>query len=149
LTPGAESHGGATYCAIAALKLMGYITDDPDSKRPSCSVIDFPSLVEWSLWKQGLDGGFQGRSNKHSDTCYSFWVGGSLKLMGFHDFYDRDALRHFLFSCQSKYGGFSKEPGEIPDIYHGYYGLCGFSLLEEAGLNPLCCELGISEQAKR
>lgn len=149
LTPGAESHGGATYCAIATLKLMGYITDDPVSKRPSCSVIDFPSLVEWSLWKQRMDGGFQGRSNKKSDTCYSFWLGSSLKLMGFHDFYDWDALRCFLLSCQSKFGGFSKEPGEFPDLYHDYYGLCGFSLLEEPGLNPLCCELGISEQAKR
>lgn len=149
LTPGAESHGGATYCAIAALKLMGYITDDPDSKRPSCSLIDFPSLVEWSLWKQSVDGGFHGRSNKSSDTCYSFWVGGSLKLMGFHDCYDWGALRRFLLSCQSKYAGFSKDPAELPDLYHGYYGLCGFSLLEEPGLNPLCCELGISEQAKR
>lgn len=149
LTPGAESHGGATYCAIAALKLMGYITDDPVSKRPSCSVFDFPSLVEWSLWKQRMDGGFQGRSNKDSDTCYSFWVGGSLKLMGFHDFYDWDTLRCFLLSCQSEFGGFSKEPGEFPEAYHSYYALCGFSLLEEPGLNPLCCELGISEQAKR
>lgn len=149
LTPGAESHGGATYCAIAALKLMGYITDDPVSKRPSCSVFDFPSLVEWSLWKQKMDGGFQGRSNKDSDTCYSFWVGGSLKLMGFHDFYDWDTLRCFLLSCQSEFGGFSKEPGEFPEAYHSYYALCGFSLLEEPGLNPLCCELGISEQAKR
>ena len=27
-------------------------------------------------------GGFQGRVNKDPDTCYSFWVGASLKMLG-------------------------------------------------------------------
>uniref|UniRef100_A0A0D6R9D2 Prenyltransferase alpha-alpha toroid domain-containing protein n=1 Tax=Araucaria cunninghamii TaxID=56994 RepID=A0A0D6R9D2_ARACU len=147
LSPGLESHGGATYCAIATLKLMGYITDDPVSKRPKCSVIDLPSVVEWSLQKQMPNGGFQGRANKASDTCYSFWVGGSLKLLGAHHFIDQEALRCFLFTCQFKYGGFSKWPGEFPDLYHAYYGFCGFSLLEEPGLAPVCFELGITEKA--
>ncbi|XP_057813740.2 geranylgeranyl transferase type-1 subunit beta [Cryptomeria japonica] len=140
-------YGGATYCAIATLKLMGYITDDPVSKRPTSSIVDLSSVVEWSLQKQTLDGGFQGRSNKASDTCYSFWVGGSLKLLGAHDFYDWEALRCFLFTCQSKYGGFSKWPAMFPDLYHSYYGLCGFSLLEEPELAPLCYELGITQKA--
>ncbi|KAH9324759.1 hypothetical protein KI387_004937, partial [Taxus chinensis] len=147
LSPGLESHGGATYCAIATLKLMGYITDDPVSKRPTSSAVDLQSVVEWSLQKQTSNGGFQGRSNKASDACYSFWLGGTLKLLGAHNFFDWGALRSFLFTCQSKYGGFSKWPREFPDLYHAYYGVCGFSLLEEPGLAPLCCELGITEKA--
>lgn len=48
----------------------------------------------------------------------------------------------FLFY---QFGGFSKYPGELPDIYHSYYGYTAFSLLEEPGLNPLCAELGMTD----
>ncbi|KAG9444933.1 hypothetical protein H6P81_016273 [Aristolochia fimbriata] len=145
LVPGSESHGGASYCAVAALQLMGFIEDDIVSKLPSSSVIDVPMLLEWCLQKQAVDGGFQGRCNKASDTCYAFWVGGILKILGAHNFYDKEALRRFLLTCQSQYGGFSKYPEEWPDLYHSYYGVTAFSLLEELGLKPLHVELGISD----
>ncbi|CAO2826114.1 unnamed protein product [Amaranthus hypochondriacus] len=35
LCPGLESHGGATYCAIASLRLMGYLEDNVLSKETS------------------------------------------------------------------------------------------------------------------
>ncbi|CAN6472195.1 unnamed protein product [Victoria cruziana] len=73
LTPGLESHGGATYCAIAALKLMGFINDDPLSSVREATDLNLPLLLEWSLQRQTIDGGFQGRSNKASDSCYAFW----------------------------------------------------------------------------
>lgn len=50
-----------------------------------------------------------------------------------------------LFLCQ--YGGFSKFPGELPDLYHSYYGYTAFSLLEEPGLNALYVELGMTDIA--
>lgn len=48
-------------------------------------------------------------------------------------------LMHF----RVQYGGFSKFPGELPDLYHTYYGYTAFSLLEEPELSPLCPELGL------
>jgi geranylgeranyl transferase type-1 subunit beta len=46
-----------------------------------------------------------------------------------------------------QFGGFSKLPYEYPDLLHSYYGICAFSLLEEPGLQSLCCELGLSMRA--
>lgn len=135
--------GGATYCAIASLRLMGYIGVDLLSNDSSSSIIDPSLLLNWCLQRQANDGGFQGRTNKPSDTCYAFWIGAVLKLIGGDALIDKMALRKFLMSCQSKYGGFSKFPGQLPDLYHSYYGYTAFSLLEEQGLSPLCPELGL------
>eukprot|EP00256_Glycine_max_P058540 XP_014626691.1 geranylgeranyl transferase type-1 subunit beta isoform X3 [Glycine max] len=143
LVPGAESHGGATYCAIASLRLMGFIGDNILSSCASSSLIDAPLLLDWILQRQGTDGGFQGRPNKSSDTCYAFWIGAVLRILGGCKFVDSKALRGFLLSCQYKYGGFGKFPGEYPDLYHSYYGVTAFSLLEESALKSLCSELGI------
>lgn len=147
LMPGLESHGGGTYCAVASLRLMGYIEDDLLSKNASSSIINVPLLLDWSMQRQASDGGFQGRANKSSDTCYAFWVGSVLRILGSYKFIDKIALRRFLLTCQSEYGGFSKYPRGLPDIYHSYYGYTAFSLLEEPGLNPLCAELGMTDVA--
>ncbi|KAJ8540369.1 hypothetical protein K7X08_030288 [Anisodus acutangulus] len=148
LSPGSESHGGATFCAIASLKLMGLIEDDILSKNVSSCFINMPLLLDWSLQRQAaIDGGFQGRLNKATDACYAFWVGGVLKILGAHKFINYDGLRKFLFTCQSQYGGFGKTPDQLPDLYHAYYGFCAFSMLEEPGLNSICTELGIPNGA--
>ncbi|KAK6933186.1 PFTB repeat [Dillenia turbinata] len=144
LTPGSESHGGGTYCAVASLRLMGFIEDDHILKNSESSIIDLPMLLHWCLERQASDGGFQGRSNKASDTCYAFWIGGVLRILGCYSFINKRALHDFLLTCQSKYGGFSKFPGQPPDLYHTFYGFTAFSLLEEPGLKPICAELGIS-----
>ncbi|KAL9233686.1 hypothetical protein vseg_008648 [Gypsophila vaccaria] len=148
LCPGLESHGGATFCAIASLRLMGLIEDDLlNMTTASISSINVPMLLDWVIQRQAADGGFQGRANKPSDTCYAFWVGGVLKILGGSKFVDREALRVSLLTCQSKYGGFSKFQGQLPELYHSYYGFSAFSLLEEPGLSSLCIELGITKRA--
>ena len=38
------------------------------------------AIGHWCMQRQV--GGFQGRVNKDPDTCYSFWVGASLKMLG-------------------------------------------------------------------
>ncbi|KAG5222541.1 hypothetical protein OIU76_013230 [Salix suchowensis] len=144
MIPGSESHGGGTFCAVASLRLMGFIEDDVLSKSEGSSFIDIPLLLEWCLQRQAADGGFQGRPNKPSDTCYAFWIGAVLRMLGGSQLIDGTALRRFLLTCQSGYGGFSKFPHELPDLYHSYYGYTAFSLLEEPGLNALCVELGIT-----
>ncbi|KAE7996802.1 hypothetical protein FH972_001493 [Carpinus fangiana] len=152
LIPGSESHGGATYCAVASLRLMGVIGDDILSTSVASSIIDVPLLLDWIVQRQATDGGFQGRPNKDSDTCYAFWIGAVLHMLGCYKLIDEKALRQFLLTCQSEYGGFSKFsgsifPGQMPDLYHSYYGLTAFSLLGESGMNPLCFELGIADLA--
>ncbi|KAJ4808859.1 Geranylgeranyl transferase type-1 subunit beta [Rhynchospora pubera] len=146
LIPGSESHGGATYCAVAALFLMGFIQNDCNNSLSfPTSTIDIPSLVEWCIQRQGADGGFQGRANKDSDTCYAFWVGSVLKMLGLYHLVNKSALRTFLFTCQSPYGGFTKFPYEVlPDLYHSYYGFAALSLLEEKELGNLSVELGLA-----
>ncbi|KAG2595640.1 hypothetical protein PVAP13_5KG088300 [Panicum virgatum] len=148
MVPGSESHGGGTFCAVAALHLMGFVQAELASNLRDSASIDIRMLLEWCLQRQVIDGGFQGRRNKPSDTCYAFWVGGVLKIIGAYHLIDHCALREFLLTCQSPYGGFTKFPhNRIPDIYHSYYGLAALSLLEEEGLEPLCVELGILSAA--
>lgn len=70
-----ESHGGTTFCAVAALKL----SDQLDVLSPK--VIE--KIKRWLIFRQ--DDGFNGRPNKPVDTCYSFWIGSTLKILdAFH-----------------------------------------------------------------
>ncbi|XP_024542194.1 geranylgeranyl transferase type-1 subunit beta isoform X5 [Selaginella moellendorffii] len=56
LCPGLEAHGGATYCALAALKLIG------QSAEKGITGIDFPLLTSWLLQ---LPEAFKEESTKH------------------------------------------------------------------------------------
>jgi geranylgeranyl transferase type-1 subunit beta len=65
-----ESHGGSTYCAVAAYSLAGR-GDDIKNRT---------NLERWLLSRQQHDSGFNGRPEKPVDTCYSFWCGGALSV---------------------------------------------------------------------
>uniref|UniRef100_A0A8C7LV56 Protein geranylgeranyltransferase type I subunit beta n=1 Tax=Oncorhynchus mykiss TaxID=8022 RepID=A0A8C7LV56_ONCMY len=62
---GLESHGGSTFCAVAALCLMGKLEE-------MFSESELNRICRWCMRQQN---GFHGRPNKPIDTCYSFWVG--------------------------------------------------------------------------
>jgi len=69
--PSNEAHGGYTFCALAALRILG-----------SVSAIDVGALSGWLARRQmGFEGGFQGRTNKLVDGCYSFWQGGAVAVL--------------------------------------------------------------------
>ncbi|XP_019434331.1 PREDICTED: protein farnesyltransferase subunit beta-like isoform X2 [Lupinus angustifolius] len=68
--PGAEAHGGYTFCGLAAMVLIGEVNR-----------LDLPRLVDWVVFRQGKECGFQGRTNKLVDGCYSFWQGGAVALL--------------------------------------------------------------------
>ncbi|KAK6615240.1 prenyltransferase and squalene oxidase [Botrytis cinerea] len=94
--------------------------------------------------------GFNGRCNKRVDTCYCFWVGGSLSMLGRSDVINRDGSRRFLFEkTQHMIGGFGKTPGDPPDIYHSYLGLAALAVLKEPGIKELDSALCISVDAKK
>jgi hypothetical protein len=69
--PGNEAHGGYTYCGVASLALLGCV-----------DVLDVPRLHAWLVQRQGaIEGGFNGRTNKLADGCYSFWQGAVFSIL--------------------------------------------------------------------
>ncbi|MCJ1307919.1 hypothetical protein MMC25_001567 [Agyrium rufum] len=87
--------------------------------------------------------GLNGRCGKSADTCYSFWAGGALGVLGLSDLIDSHANRNFLLEkTQHVIGGFGKLPGDPPDILHSYLALASLSLTGEPRLkelDPLFC----------
>lgn len=174
LSPGQEGHGGSTFCATASLSLMGKLEEvlEEDLGGGGNGREDTwrNELIRWCVSRQVR--GMQGRPNKHEDTCYSYWIGGSLRLLGCEDLLDLDELRKFVLECQTDLGGFSKlEGGYYPDLLHSFYSLAWLSVsqlsakidgggenytsADESGdvipktmaggftLNPLDCTLGL------
>lgn len=78
-----ESHGGTTFCALAALELSNQL----DVLKPD--VVE--GMQKWLVFRQ-VDG-FQGRPNKPVDTCYSFWIGAALKILDSFDLTDFEENR--------------------------------------------------------
>ncbi|ORX88579.1 geranylgeranyl transferase type-1 subunit beta-like protein [Basidiobolus meristosporus CBS 931.73] len=136
--PSQESHGGSTYCAVAVLDLL---------EKLDSSVINQEKLLEWCLNRQ--ETGFQGRRNKPADSCYSFWIGATIKMLGGYELIDFTQHRAFLMTTQGGIGGFAKWPDVYPDLLHAYMAIAGLSFMNEPGINPvnptLNCSLGVTE----
>ncbi|XP_012081734.1 protein farnesyltransferase subunit beta isoform X2 [Jatropha curcas] len=68
--PGSEAHGGYTFCGLAAMVLINEVNR-----------LDMARLIDWVVFRQGVECGFQGRTNKLVDGCYSFWQGGVFAIL--------------------------------------------------------------------
>ncbi|KAJ1735940.1 CAAX farnesyltransferase (FTase) subunit beta [Coemansia sp. Benny D160-2] len=135
--PGVEAHGGYTLCGLAALEILG-CTD----------VLDLGRLAKWMCVRQmPFEGGFNGRTNKLVDGCYSYWVGGAFPLLqkalrrsANDDYlYERPALQRYILACcqDTRLGGLRDKPGKHPDLYHTMYCLIGLSLSQHyVGVDP-------------
>ena len=131
LIPGAEAQGGATYCSLASLSLL--------NRMNSLSTNDINNITNWCLHRQV--NGYQGRTNKEPDSCYSFWVGGSLSILNSFHLTDVGNVSPFILQkCQAiKYGGgFSKHPDSYPDVLHTFYSIAWLSLASK-------CDDGIDD----
>jgi len=137
--PGMEAHGGYSFCGLAALILM--------KKERLCNL---ETLALWGANRQlRLEGGFQGRTNKLVDGCYSFWQGGLFPLLHKmfaesphpaeraallkldHWLFDQGALQEYiLICCQDHRGGLLDKPGKSRDFYHTCYTLSGLALAQ-------------------
>ncbi|CAF1488913.1 unnamed protein product, partial [Adineta steineri] len=152
--PGAEAHGGYSFCGYATLLLL-----DRES------LCDRDSLLRWTVNRQmTFEGGFQGRTNKLVDGCYSFWVGALIPLIraiqrrqctrdnqdanAKHDdqIFDTIAAQEYvLLCCQVNHtGGFTDRPkadARGSDLYHTCYCLSGLSLFQDGGQDqtPIIC----------
>jgi hypothetical protein len=129
--------------------------------RCSCSPVRLDrlpnptSLLKWCMSNQGS--GYRGRPNKPEDSCYSFWIGASLAMLGQHlgldigsDWTKRAENRQFNLRCQHKIGGFSKEPGPYyPDLLHAYMAVCGLSLIGmDEQLQAIDVVLGLTKKVR-
>ncbi|PIK62700.1 hypothetical protein BSL78_00395 [Apostichopus japonicus] len=128
---GMEAHGGYTFCSIAALVLLGH-------ER----LCDTQALLRWLAQRQmRFEGGFQGRTNKLVDGCYSFWQAGAFpvvhSVLSKQDtsldctswMFNEEALQEYiLICCQNLNGGLVDKPGKPRDYYHTCYCLSGLSL---------------------
>nr|XP_033784973.1 geranylgeranyl transferase type-1 subunit beta isoform X3 [Geotrypetes seraphini] len=135
---GLESHGGSTFCGISSLCLMGKLEEAFSEK-------ELNRIRRWCIMRQ--QNGFHGRPNKPVDTCYSFWVGATLKLLNIFQYTDLEKNRNFIMSTQDRIvGGFAKWPDSHPDALHAYFGICGLSLMEESGISEVHPALNISQR---
>ena len=129
--PGDEAHGGATYCAISTLKIWGGLDRIKDKKM----------LAYW--FSQRQDDGFNGRTHKLTDTCYSFWIGAPLTTLGwFDDLVDKERLQAFIFSNYCGRGQFRSNDTAEPDLLHTHFSIVGLDLCGYPGLVPINPVLG-------
>ncbi|XP_028967747.1 geranylgeranyl transferase type-1 subunit beta [Galendromus occidentalis] len=132
--PGAEAHGGSSFCAVASLALLGRLEEIRDNRA---------DLVRWCLNRQ--ESGFNGRPNKRVDTCYSFWVGGTLRILDSFQFADGAMIRDFVCQAQSVItGGFGKWSDASPDPMHSYLALAGLSFIGKDKLQELFVPLNVT-----
>ncbi|CAF2957240.1 unnamed protein product [Rotaria sp. Silwood2] len=159
--PGAEAHGGYSFCGYATLLLL-----DRES------ICDRESLLRWTVNRQmTFEGGFQGRTNKLVDGCYSFWVGALLPLIqavqrkkpiresqdvnkNHEPLFDTIAAQEYvLLCCQvDQTGGFTDRPkvnSRGSDFYHTCYCLSGLSLFQDDGQDQTSIVCGDSENKLR
>lgn len=134
-TPNQEAHAASTFLAVASLKLMGKDDIINNSKT---------QIITWCINRQY--GGFQGRINKLIDSCYSFWVGGTLQILDYEQLINKEELSAFLMFCQSPYGGLSKFPEmDFADPVHTLHSLFGFGLINKFDLKKPKTLLNITE----
>ncbi|CAF3957241.1 unnamed protein product [Rotaria magnacalcarata] len=124
-----------------------------------------------------FEGGFQGRTNKLVDGCYSFWVGAILPLIqavqrkmpvrdsqDLFEILDKNIKNHqplfdtiaaqeyVLLCCQGeKTGGFTDRPKTEArtDFYHTCYCLSGLSLFQDDGQDQTTAVCGGDSNALR
>lgn len=134
--PGMEAHGGYSYCALAALGIIG----EPEF------FLNIDAFTNWLCRRQmPFEGGFNGRANKLVDSCYTFWQGAAFPILA--DIYKQSAeaqeqevapimfaveaaQMYVLLACQVETGGLRDKPGKPPDFYHTCYALSGLAALQ-------------------
>ena len=140
---GLEAHGGYGYCGLATLGILSRELGVGWFRERRRGLL---KMVEWLAMKQmDVEGGFCGRTNKLVDSCYTFWQGASLSILGDLLAWDSldspdevvaagvdiQRLRHYVLgACQGENGGLKDKPGKHCDFYHTCYALSGLAVLK-------------------
>ncbi|OAF70176.1 U6 snRNA-associated Sm-like protein LSm6 [Intoshia linei] len=125
--PGGESHGGSTFCALASLELLDRLDAIENTKD---------RIIHWCMMRLANNYGFNGRPNKKIDTCYSFWIGGSLNILESNHLIDSEKFKEFIYS-RNEYGGFFSHIDMPPDILHTCLGLYALSMYDKITSIPI------------
>ena len=125
-------------------------TDDTQSSQPLHQSPDKSTARLVSVDTDAAFASMTGRPNKVADTCYAFWVGASLQILGRTDLMDRQAVRRYLLHKVQHpvLGGFGKFPGDLPDLYHSYLGLAALGLAGSTGVKELDGGMCLSKEAR-
>ena len=166
--PGSEAHGGYAFCATAALQIM-----------KGLQAVDVDALTGWLARRQmSYEGGFNGRSNKLVDGCYSFWQGGAMAIVSmYHEqvqnssnnqkdgtnqsedpwfagkkvdlLFDEGMLERYILLCgQEVTGGLRDKPSKRRDFYHSCYCLSGLSVAQSSCQESDALSFGHDPQAR-
>jgi geranylgeranyl transferase type-1 subunit beta len=129
--PGDEAHG--TLCALDTLSIWAAIDKIRDRR----------SLALWLSGRQtDPDSQFSGRTSKSSCSCYSFWIGASMKMLGIYDLLVDTQRFHDLMVAYYTPAGFIGKQSEGPDPMHTHFALAGLSLAGYPGLHEIDPALG-------
>jgi geranylgeranyl transferase type-2 subunit beta len=108
-----------TFCAVGALSILHALDR-----------IDVDLLGWWLCERQVDSGGLNGRPEKQSDVCYSWWVLSCLVIIGRTEWIDRAKLEGFILECQDTAdGGIGDRPGNMADVFHTFFGIAGLAML--------------------
>ena len=119
---GGESHAGQVFCCIASLALTHSLHLIPS---PLYHLLGF-----WLSERQCDSGGLNGRPEKQADVCYSWWILSALSILDQVSWIDTKKLQNFILKCQDDVdGGIADRPGDMPDVFHTFFGIAGLSLL--------------------
>lgn len=150
---GVEAHGGYAYCGLATMILL-----------KQTQMLDLKSMLRWAVHRQlSVEGGFNGRTNKLVDGCYSFWVGALLPLLQYAQdtvaqqsstsatpslqlaipmFHPLQLQKYLLLCCADPpavnphaRGGLRDKPGKGADYYHTCYCLSGLSVAQHCAID--------------
>ncbi|OTB06220.1 hypothetical protein M426DRAFT_318970 [Hypoxylon sp. CI-4A] len=137
-----------------ACRQFDYLEPTSDEEDEEIDNHPLPDLSTLSLSETGQIAGFNGRLNKVADTCYTWWVSGTLAMLGQGGIIDRAPARKFILEkTQHLIGGFAKHPGGPPDVYHAYLGLAALATMagedKEEGLGKFDPRLCIGIEASQ
>ncbi|SCM18938.1 geranylgeranyltransferase, putative [Plasmodium chabaudi adami] len=122
-THGNEYHAASVFCCVATLALIQKLY-----------LIDEEKVAHWLSLRQTNNGGFNGRAEKLTDTCYSWWIFSSLIILKKYKWINKNALKKYILLCQdTNSGGISDNPDCLPDVCHTFFGLAALSLIDNIG----------------
>eukprot|EP00913_Durusdinium_trenchii_P003410 g3157.t2 len=144
--PRAESHAAYVFCAVQALALVDAL-----------EAVDVDRLGWWLCERQTPSGGFNGRPEKarpfskrwKEEAAVVWWILSALVTLDRAHWIDMEKLADFIALAQDQEeilgsrgaedGGIADRPGDVPDVFHTFFGLAGLSLMRKADLAPIHC----------
>lgn len=109
-----------SFCAIAALSLLGVIPPDPNADLQPVEGVDLEMAVDYLVRCQNRDGGFGTRPGSESHAGQAYCVIGALSLLSRLRRLDIGKAAWWLAERQLPSGGLNGRPGKQPDVCYSW-----------------------------